>query len=134
MVYGLATIYCYFTQLITSLWRHRPKLRLPTSIFQSIESICVSDSVPNKRDFFINRSSINTCRERFKEAVGNKTWEWELNKDKSSLDNFTDILHPNLAQGFFTDTGNDDTHIQATATTCPSLVKLHILWYVLSIH
>lgn len=70
----------------------------------SIERICVSDQVNNRRDFFINRSSINTCRDRIKEEVGIKTREyiqysWKLLKQRSSLANFTDILHPNLAQG-----------------------------------
>ena len=94
---------------ITSLWASpetstSTTLKLFYKYLPSIESICVSESVPNKRDFFLNRSSVNTCRERIKAEVGNKTRRyikiaWELNKDKSSLDNFTDILHPNLAQG-----------------------------------
>ena len=94
---------------ITSIWASPESspsttLKLFYKYLPSIESICVSDLVPNKRDFFLNKSSVNTCRERIKEAVGNKTRSyikiaWELNKDKPSLDNFTDILHPNLAQG-----------------------------------
>jgi len=94
---------------ISSIWSSpetspSTTLKLFYKYLPSIESICVSDQVPNRRDFFLNKSSINTCRERIKEEVGNKTRRyikiaWELNKDKSNLDNFTDILHPNLAQG-----------------------------------
>ena len=96
-------------QSISSIWSSpetsaSKTLQLFYKYLPQIESICVSNQVPNRRDFFLNKSSINTCRERIKEAVGQNTrgyvkLAWQHFKQKSSLANFSDILHPNLAQG-----------------------------------
>lgn len=62
--------------------------------------ICVSEQVENKVEFFLTKSSINTCRERIRMAAASRTkiiLEFELKDDKASLDQLEDLLEPKMS-------------------------------------
>ena len=65
-----------------------------------IANTCVSEQVADRVEFFLHKSSINTCRERLRIAAASLTTpllEYELRDDKASLDQLEDLLEPKMS-------------------------------------
>ena len=67
-------------------------------------NICVQNNTGNNTDFFIKESSINTCRTRIKEIIGQRARKFVIrlfqdSEDYQSISNIDDILDNKLGQG-----------------------------------
>ena len=76
----------------------------PFTIFRqyypALRNICVSERMPNQDDFFLFRSSLNTCRERINNATTKTTLRLlrtALADDQSALNQLDDILCPHMS-------------------------------------
>ena len=69
--------------------------------YSDIADICVSDEFDgDKNDFFINKSGINTCRERISKEAGRRTKllvKREFRDDMDSLIQLEDLLDPKMS-------------------------------------
>ena len=67
---------------------------------QDIANICVSEQMENSFDFFLYKSSLNTCRERIRLASSKRTkimLEHEWSSDSDALGQMEDLLDPKMA-------------------------------------
>jgi hypothetical protein len=92
----------YPIQSLYDNWRDSPLT--PFTIFRkyypALRDICTSDRLPNQDDFFLFRSSFNTCRQRINDATTQITLRLlrrALADDPSSLNQLEDILCPHMS-------------------------------------